>query len=211
MTRCTNSFFALCPSSLSYPLRVLIECEIQPKAIADQIDALQTGVDVTLSFAEELSRQLSGSCEEGSGPNVVAELTLKTNELFCTLANLAVTFRKFFQCQTWYPLYQSLMVDTLCYSATPAFAWLASTQFVILMMTLVILTLRVVIWDLEDNNIGEKEDVGVHTDEPRNDIVVQDPDEEEKEGASFEKKDEVDETSGEIACQQEVDEVVYSC
>jgi hypothetical protein len=178
------------------PAAPRLGCKVEPREIIDHIELLKTGVEVTFDFADKLSHELVVDACEGDGSDLAAELTTRINDLFCTLANLGVTFRKFFQCVTWYPLYQSIVVDTLCYSATPAFTWLASTQFLILMMILVILTFRVVLWDLDI------EDKAVDMlDDSWEEIGVEKTYDEEKEGV-FQEKDEAHEAITGIACPQ---------
>jgi hypothetical protein len=73
----------------------------------------------------------------------------KADAYLCTLAGLVRDIREFFQCRTWYPLYQNTVHDAMCYSATDGFSWIASSQFVVVLMAMIVLTCRVLFHDIE--------------------------------------------------------------
>jgi hypothetical protein len=84
----------------------------------------------------------------------------KTDKYLCTITKILRDIRGFFQCRTWYPLYQNTVHDTLCYSATDGFSWIASTQFVVVFMAIIVLTFRSSLFDLEimDDDDDDDED-----------------------------------------------------
>jgi hypothetical protein len=68
----------------------------------------------------------------------------------CNVTTILRDVRLFFQCDNWYPHYERLTYDTVCYSGTEGFAWVASTAFVIVFMTMIILTLRITFYEVDN-------------------------------------------------------------
>ena len=89
----------------------------------------------------------------GVTPRSLVTTAKNVDDIICQIAILLGGVRDLFRCYNWYPLYEVTTYDAICYSGTNGFAWVASTQFVIVFMTMVILTLRVTFYELP--TIGE--------------------------------------------------------
>lgn len=76
----------------------------------------------------------------------------------CEVAEILKQVRLFFQCENWFPLYETTVYNALCHDGTNGFAYIASTQFVIVFMAFVILTFRVAFWDIQVGDESEEEE-----------------------------------------------------
>jgi hypothetical protein len=95
-----------------------------------------------LNDFDDAKKRICGTNNEN--PTILAGVSQAFNEEMCLVADLLRQVRTLFQCATWYPLYETTVYDTLCYSV-PSFSWIASTQLVVVFMAMVILTFRVVL------------------------------------------------------------------
>jgi hypothetical protein len=119
------------------------------------IDFLLEGsnlLGVLSSELEENSERLEAICGS-TNATMFAEMTNATSAQLCTLASVVREIRDLFRCETWYPLYETSVHEAMCYSVD-SFSWIAATQFVIVYMSMVVLTCRVVI--LQDIEISEE-------------------------------------------------------
>jgi hypothetical protein len=73
--------------------------------------------------------------------DVVAQTAL---EQLCSVIKNLKDLGLFMQCSNWYPLYENTVYNAMCYSGTEGFAWVVSTQFVIVFMATFILTFHIV-------------------------------------------------------------------
>jgi hypothetical protein len=85
----------------------------------------------------------------GGNTNSVVVVAQTTSEQLCTVVEILNDIGLFMQCSNWFPLYENTVYNAMCYSGTDGFAWVASTQFVIVFMAMFILTFRVVFYDIE--------------------------------------------------------------
>jgi hypothetical protein len=85
----------------------------------------------------------------GTSPDSILDSADVVTNALCRVADILREVRVFFNCENFYPLYEGITYDTVCYSGTDGFAWVASTQFVIVFMTMVILTLRITFYEGE--------------------------------------------------------------
>ena len=81
-----------------------------------------------------------------------------TNENLCDVAEITLTIRDYFQCRNWYPLYETTVYDAMCYEGTEGFTWVATTQFIVVFMAMVMLTLRGAFYDLDIMDSGDDSD-----------------------------------------------------
>jgi hypothetical protein len=88
-------------------------------------------------------------------------------DALCDIAGLLRNVRAYFDCDNWYPLYENLSYETVCYSGTEGFAWVASTSFVIVFMTMVILTLQITFYEVDNHNVKGRD--------VNNNKIVEDP------------------------------------
>jgi hypothetical protein len=188
---------------------LIIGCEVEPVEIVRNIGFLMNGTDLTGLFGDEFAEKVTNICGGGGDlTDVVTRLNASVNGILCSLANAGVSIRKFFQCSTWYPLYQSVLQNTVCYSAIPAFTWIAVTQFIILMLTMVIMTCRVVLWDLAPEEEEEEAAAAPVEEENVVDAVAPNNGEELMAEASSPEKDETGELTAEIDDVREIEQPV---
>jgi hypothetical protein len=122
-----------------------------PSDFLDRLDYIRDSIPQFLTFADTLRNDASAiqqTCGQGSVP-VIATTGDVMSQILCNVAGTLSEVRVFFFCDNWYPLYQKLTYDTACYSGTDGFTWVASTQFVIVFMTMIILTLRITFYEVE--------------------------------------------------------------
>ena len=58
-------------------------------------------------------------------PTRLAVVADTANEQLCEIVGLLDSIRKFFQCENWFPLYESILYNGICYNGTEGFAWVA--------------------------------------------------------------------------------------
>jgi hypothetical protein len=80
-------------------------------------------------------------------PERLTELSTTVNLHLCSVSEILNNIRLYFQCENWYPLYETTIYDAICYNGSTGFAWVASTQFIIVVMAMIILTLRGILYD----------------------------------------------------------------
>lgn len=69
------------------------------------------------------------------------------NANLCEAFNTLTEFSDFFTCRFWYPIYTQAAHESLCYQGMDALSAITNTLFVILCMSLLVLTFRVALWD----------------------------------------------------------------
>lgn len=137
--------------------------DVLPQEIAEQVDYVLAGVPVIQQFSaivEESTDLIQGVCgfaAEDSQRLVAAGDVVQVQ--LCEIAAILRRVRLFFQCENWFPLYETTVYQALCYDGTDGFAYVASTQFVIVCMAFLIVTLRTAFWDVQ---IGDDEEVEAH-------------------------------------------------
>jgi hypothetical protein len=99
-------------------------------------------------------------CRSGNTANAVF-LTSTASTQLCFIAESMTDVRLYFQCSNWYPLYENSMYDAVCYSGTDGFAWVTITQLIIVLMAMLILTFRIVFYDI---TVSEPKDNEVDVD-----------------------------------------------
>jgi hypothetical protein len=135
----------------------VIDCDEKPVEIAEILQVLrEEGTDLLGRFSDELvgfDEKREAVCGV-TDATLLAATAVKADAYLCTLAGLLIDIRGFFRCGTWYPLYQNTVHDAMCYSATDGFAWIASSQFVVVFMAMIVLTCRVVFNDIEMSKVA---------------------------------------------------------
>lgn len=113
---------------------------------------LQDGTQLFEAFGSSWQEFFSSKvdiCGINNTSDVFVTASARIDEFFCTTAQLVRNIRYFFTCKTWYPLYEITVHQAMCYSAADGFSWIASTQFVIVFMAVIVLTFRSSLYDLE--------------------------------------------------------------
>jgi hypothetical protein len=85
----------------------------------------------------------------GGITNNVVVVAQTTSEQLCRIVEILKDVGLFLQCSNWFPLYENTVYNAICYSGTDGFAWVTSTQFVIVFMAMLILMFRIVFYDIE--------------------------------------------------------------
>jgi hypothetical protein len=133
----------------------------------DDLHFTRDAIPVFRTFTDTLQNgvgEFQSICGNGTLPVVVATGDLVSQGL-CDIGDVLRSVRVYFNCRNWYPLYQTLTYDTVCFSGTEGFAWVASTSFVIVLMTMIILTLRITFYEVEhvdDNKVVPVQGVVVY-------------------------------------------------
>ena len=68
----------------------------------------------------------------------------------CTLAESLALIRNEFTCSQFYPIYEEVAYEGLCYEGTDGFVWAASTQLAMVVLVMILLTLRVAYYELDE-------------------------------------------------------------
>mmetsp|Transcript_8745 Transcript_8745/g.13992 ORF Transcript_8745/g.13992 Transcript_8745/m.13992 type:complete len:206 (+) Transcript_8745:703-1320(+) len=68
----------------------------------------------------------------------------------CELSESLVNVRLLLKCPDWYEVYQSIAHNGMCYYSTTGLGWAASTQLVMVVLSMIILTLRVSYYELNE-------------------------------------------------------------
>jgi hypothetical protein len=131
---------------------------LPPIAIIDQLQFAKDAIPAFTTFIETF-QGAAGQVEDvcGTGPVLITAAADVVANILCKAGLLLRGVRVFMNCDNWYPLYEGIVYDTLCYTGTEGFAWVASTQFVIVFMTMIILTLRISFYE-EDVVVMDKEE-----------------------------------------------------
>ena len=88
----------------------------------------------------------------------------------CQMTGVSFEVRSLFACTTWYPLYSAIVHQSMC-ASVDNFAWVAMTQAVVVLMAMIVLSLRVVIY--QDIEVMELEAVPVESIAEDSDKVVE--------------------------------------
>ena len=84
----------------------------------------------------------------GTDPTTVTLLLSQLDALLCYASNTIFDTVDFFTCANWNGLYASVMYSAVCYNGNTGFAWIAVAQFIIVLCSLVMLTLRAAFYEL---------------------------------------------------------------
>jgi hypothetical protein len=128
-----------------------------PVSLDDQLRFAKDAIPAFSAFINTLrgaAGQIEGIC--GRPPFLITTAADGVANILCKGGLLLRRVRLYFKCDNWYPLYEGLVYETLCYTGTEGFAWVASTQFVIVFMTMVILTLRITFYEVQV--VGEEKE-----------------------------------------------------
>jgi hypothetical protein len=91
----------------------------------------------------------------GSDSGLITSFAEAVQLQVCTLAITLFDIQAFFSCDNWHPLYAVVVHDAICYEGTDGFHYIAITQFVIVFLAMVMVTLRVAFKELQDEEDAE--------------------------------------------------------
>lgn len=131
-------------------------------------------LDVEISNSTARIEEVCGETDV----EALSELLVEASDQMCVMGSLVGSLQTFFRCSTWYPLYQSVVHETLCYSVD-AYAWIAASQFAVVFLAMVVVTCRNVIYqdvegDLEGSERGITEEEKVAALEQEGPVVYTD-------------------------------------
>eukprot|EP00934_Nitzschia_sp_Nitz4_P007545 Nitzschia sp. Nitz4//scaffold1_size375055//99440//101442//NITZ4_000238-RA/size375055-augustus-gene-0.710-mRNA-1//-1//CDS//3329540931//7535//frame0 len=130
-----------------------------PQELAVQIEFVLNTIP-TLGDFSDMVKQSATELQELCGfedPTSLALVADVANQQLCEIVDILDQIRLFFQCENWFPLYESTMYNAVCYDGTDGFAWVAVTQFVIVFFSALLLTFRAAFYDVEIEGEGENE------------------------------------------------------
>ena len=81
----------------------------------------------------------------GIDPQPIAEASTLAEGQLCTAATFMGEVQRYFGCRNWFPVYEVAAHETICYEASDGFAWVTISQFIIVFVAMVVLTLRVAV------------------------------------------------------------------
>jgi hypothetical protein len=146
-----------------------------PVSLEDQFRLAKDAIPAFAAFIDTLrgaAAQIEDIC--GASPVLITKAADDVANILCRGGLILRSVRLYFTCDNWYPLYEGLVYETLCYSGTDGFSWVASTQFVIVFMTMVILTLRIAFYEVEAVELvdEEEDEAGCDDEEHSNSLAV---------------------------------------
>ncbi|KAL3919076.1 MAG: hypothetical protein SGILL_003939 [Bacillariaceae sp.] len=155
--------------------RVVIMTEIIVPALEEVLTAMQQ-----IGFAN--LQQICGA-DLSSFPAIIEAMESQ----LCELSQSIVDLRILLQCPDWYAIYQYTVHNGVCYYSSTGFGWAASTQLVLVVLSMIILTLRVSYYQL--NEVADEGSGGcvtnwcccVETIEEEDDEIITDSDGDEDE------------------------------
>mmetsp|Transcript_10501 Transcript_10501/g.19140 ORF Transcript_10501/g.19140 Transcript_10501/m.19140 type:complete len:690 (-) Transcript_10501:177-2246(-) len=95
-------------------------------------------------------------CGPDSDPDMLSGAAVLVAASICNLATALFEIREYFSCDNWYPVYATVMYNSVCYDGNQGFSWIATTQFFIVLFAMLMLTLRVGFYEIAE----EGEEVG---------------------------------------------------
>lgn len=137
-----------------------------PVTLDDELRFAKDAIPAFVDFVSTLrgaAIEIEGVC--GRPPALIAAAADVVAGNLCKISLILREVRVYLNCDNWYPIYEGLIYETVCYDGTDGFAWVASTQFVIVFMTMIILTLRITFYEVEVEMMDEEEDEPADDDE----------------------------------------------
>ena len=123
-----------------------------PALIKDQLNVvfefLVKLLDLMGSFTGIRSEEFESIC--GSDSSVASAAVATFYSQVCLLAAALVVMQNYFSCDRWHPIYATVMYNAVCYEGNEGFAYIAITQFLIVFFAMIMLTLRVAFYEMED-------------------------------------------------------------
>jgi hypothetical protein len=131
-------FFQGCPLSI-LPTGLLTHMAFLVQAV-NKVNVFTSSLSTDASFQNVIC---------GGITNNVVVVAQTTSEQLCRTVDILKDVGLYLQCSNWYPLYENTVYNAMCYSGTEGFAWVASTQLVIVFMAMFILTFRIAFYGIE--------------------------------------------------------------
>jgi hypothetical protein len=135
-------------------MRITLGCpaDSPPVDLLGQLNYARDSIPQFISLVDTLRANtaiLEENCGSSSSPDLILDSADVVANVLCRVADILREVRVFFNCENFSLLYEGITYETVCYSGTDGFAWVSATQFVIVFMTMVILTLRITFYEGE--------------------------------------------------------------
>lgn len=122
----------------------------QNDTVANPLEASSVNVSAVFEYLEVVyaativvanqSDAIAAECNEDPASLQTSLVTLQS--MLCGTAESVYNLTAYFSCQNFNGLYATVAYDAVCYNGNGGLAWVASTQFVVLVCAMVLLTLR---------------------------------------------------------------------
>ena len=83
---------------------------------------------------------------------VLGDAAITLDAQACVMLSTVTNVADFFSCQNWNPLYTTVAFDAICYQGNQGFFWISFSQFMIVLCSMVMLTLRIAFAPLINDN-----------------------------------------------------------
>jgi len=127
------------------------DCSAPDARFDENIDFQTEGMRLFGSFDAAIAelKQNAAICGTSSSAIASVESTLNdgVNVHLCEASNILTEFSDFFTCRFWHPIYAQAAHESLCYQGMDVLSTITNTLFVILYMSLLIMTFRGALWD----------------------------------------------------------------
>jgi len=126
-------------------------CSAPDARFVENIDFLTEGMRLVGSFDPSIAefKENAAICNTSSSAIESLETTLndEVNVHLCEVSNRLTELSDIFACRFWHPIFVQAAHESLCYQGMDALSAITNTLFVILCMSLLIMTFRVSLWD----------------------------------------------------------------
>lgn len=126
--------------------------ELDQKVVIVQrlvLPALQN-VQNTITESGQTGTSLQAYCGSSVDVSPFGQLIIALATQLCTLVDSLSLVRDEFTCFQFYPLYEEIAYEGLCYQGTDGFVWAAATQLAMVILVMILLTLRVSYYELDE-------------------------------------------------------------
>eukprot|EP00977_Amphora_coffeiformis_P024856 scaffold17366_cov182-Amphora_coffeaeformis.AAC.5 len=125
-----------------------------PEAVALQFYDFIAQLDEVFNPIVELLDSIRDSRDDiqeicGGELNVISETAEILLQQLCLIRNTVIDVGLFFSCENWYPLYDAVAHRAVCSDAATGFHWLATTQFLVVLFAMILLTVRAGLYEME--------------------------------------------------------------
>ena len=124
--------------------------ERRPHDLDDQLEAVRDVFAAILNLLDSIvdSRDdIQDVC--GRDPSPIVESAQILLENLCLIREVIQEVLIFFSCDNWYPLYAIVAHQAVCDEAAYGFHWLATSQFFVVLFSMILLTVRAAFYDME--------------------------------------------------------------
>jgi hypothetical protein len=114
-----------------------------PQAFKLKIDDIYTylsKVNALMNTLAQARSELNSNC--GTNETALETAAYVSHAQVCVLASTLYDLQTLFTCANWNSIYAKVAYDSICYNGVSGFVWIASAQFVIVLFSMIMLTLR---------------------------------------------------------------------